>query len=47
LPNYELVTDASGEPTNVTVSYPMDLMKQMLAYSEFTKKARREAEELR
>jgi len=47
MPNYELVTDASGEPTNVTVSYPMDLMKQMLAYSEFTKKARREAEALR
>jgi len=37
MPEYELVTDTSGEITNVTVSYPMDLMKQMLEYSEFTK----------
>ncbi|MEX2117138.1 MAG: peptidase M49 [Bacteroidota bacterium] len=40
MPEYELVNDGSGAITDVTVSYPMDLMKQMLEYSRFTKEAR-------
>ncbi|MGH2567358.1 MAG: dipeptidyl-peptidase 3 family protein, partial [Bacteroidota bacterium] len=43
MPDYEPVTDASGTITDVKVSYPQDLMKQMLAYSAFTRKARMEA----
>lgn len=43
MPEYEPVKDASGAITDVNVSYPQDLMKQMLAYSAFTKKAKEEA----
>ena len=43
MPEYEPVTDASGAITDVKVSYPQDLTKQMLAYSAFTKKGKQEA----
>jgi dipeptidyl-peptidase-3 len=33
MPKLTAVTDASGKITDVTVSYPMDLTKQMLEYS--------------
>jgi dipeptidyl-peptidase-3 len=33
MPKLTAVTDASGAITDVTVSYPMDLTKQMLEYS--------------
>ncbi len=44
-PEYEPVTDTSGTITDVKVSYPQDLMKQMLSFSAFTKKAKQEAME--
>jgi dipeptidyl-peptidase-3 len=47
MPEYEPVTDASGTITDVKVSYPLDLMKQMLSYSAFTKKAKEQARERR
>jgi len=34
MPKLTAVTDASGKITDVTVSYPMDLTKQMLEYSK-------------
>lgn len=40
MPEYEAVTDASGAITDVKVSYPMDLVKQMLGFSAFTKQAK-------
>ncbi|MBI3786703.1 MAG: dihydrofolate reductase, partial [Ignavibacteriales bacterium] len=43
MPEYEPVADASGAMSDVKVSYPQDLMKQMLSYSAFTKKAKAEA----
>ena len=43
MPEYELVKDASGAITDVSVTYPMDLMKQMLAFSRFTKEAKKNA----
>jgi len=43
MPDYEPVTDASGTITDVKVSYPMDLMKQMLSYSKFTREAKEQA----
>lgn len=43
MPDFEPVTDVSGNITDVKVSYPQDLMKQMLAYSAFTKKAKQDA----
>ncbi|MBI2620591.1 MAG: peptidase M49 [Ignavibacteriales bacterium] len=43
MPDYEPVRDPSGVIVDVKVSYPMDLMKQMLAYSQFTKHAKQEA----
>lgn len=43
MPEYELVQDDSGTITDVTVSYPMDLMKQMLGYSKFTKESKQKA----
>jgi dipeptidyl-peptidase-3 len=33
MPKLTAVTDASGQITDVTVSYPQDLTKQMLEYS--------------
>lgn len=46
MPEYEPVTDASGTITNVTVSYPMDLTKQMLGYSKFTREEKEKAREM-
>jgi len=46
MPEYQPVTDVSGAITDVTVSYPMDLMKQMLSYSRFTKEAKEEAKQV-
>lgn len=40
MPEYEAVTDASGNITDVRATYPMDLTKQMLGFSAFTKKAK-------
>jgi dipeptidyl-peptidase-3 len=37
MPKLTAVTDASGKITDVTVSYPMDLTKQMLEYAGATK----------
>jgi dipeptidyl-peptidase-3 len=37
MPKLTAATDASGRITDVTVSYPMDLTKQMLEYSASTK----------
>jgi dipeptidyl-peptidase-3 len=37
MPKLTAVTDASGAITDVTVSYPMDLTKQMLEYSASAK----------
>jgi dipeptidyl-peptidase-3 len=44
MPEYEPVTDASGAITDVKVSYPMDLTKQMLSFSKFTRGAKQEAQ---
>ncbi len=38
MPKLESVTDASGKITDVKVTYPLDITKQMLEYSEFTRK---------
>ncbi len=43
MPEYLPVTDASGSLTDVKVQYPMDLMRQMLSYSRFTKEAKEQA----
>ncbi len=40
MPEYRLVQDNQGNITDVTVSYPLDLMSQMLSYSAFTKSAK-------
>ncbi len=45
MPEYEPVTDASGTITDVNVSYPQDITKQMLRFSAQTKKLKKEAEE--
>ena len=37
-PKLEPVTDAGGKITDVKISYPVDLAKQMLEYSAFTRK---------
>ena len=42
MPEYEPVTDASGTITDVKLSYPMDLTKQMLSFSKFTREAKEE-----
>jgi hypothetical protein len=34
MPKLTAVTDASGAITDVTISYPMDLTKQMLEFAE-------------
>jgi dipeptidyl-peptidase-3 len=41
MPRLEPVKNASGEVTDVTVSYPEDLTKQMLEYSALTGELRR------
>jgi dipeptidyl-peptidase-3 len=41
-PKLEPVMDANGNITDVKVTYPLDLAKQMLEYSAFTKKQRAE-----
>jgi dipeptidyl-peptidase-3 len=43
MPKLELVKDSSGSITDVKVSYPLDLAKQMLEFSAFTKQERQEA----
>lgn len=45
MPDYEAVKDGSGAIVDIKVSYPQDLKKQMLEYSAFTKRAKREAQE--
>jgi hypothetical protein len=40
MPKLEAVKGASGEITDVTISYPMDLTKQMLEYSAATRSLR-------
>ncbi|MEE9187595.1 MAG: peptidase M49 [Bacteroidota bacterium] len=40
MPKLVLVTDEDGAITDVKVEYPLDLTKQMLEYSAFTKKER-------
>jgi dipeptidyl-peptidase-3 len=41
MPTLEAVTDASGAITDVTISYPRDLTRQMLEYSATTRPFRR------
>jgi dipeptidyl-peptidase-3 len=41
MPKLEPVKNASGEITDVTISYPLDLTKQMLEYSALTRELRR------
>src|SRR5438046_2463258 len=41
MPRLEPVRNSSGDITDVTVSYPQDLMKQMLEYSALTRELRR------
>ena len=41
MPKLEAVTNAAGEITDVTISYPHDLTKQMLEYSAATRNLRR------
>lgn len=40
MPEYEAMTDASGNITDVRVTYPMDLTTQMLRFSAFTREAK-------
>jgi dipeptidyl-peptidase-3 len=40
MPKLALVTSGSGDITDVTVSYPMDLTAQMLEYSAATRSLR-------
>ncbi|HWP82987.1 MAG TPA: peptidase M49 [Bacteroidota bacterium] len=42
MPDYEPVKDSNGEIVDVKVSYPQDLMTQMLKYSAFTKQLKKE-----
>jgi dipeptidyl-peptidase-3 len=41
MPRLEAVKNATGEITDVTISYPLDLTKQMLEYSAATRSLRR------
>ncbi len=41
MPKLVPVTDASGAITDVQVEYPLDLARQMLEYSAFTKSERK------
>jgi dipeptidyl-peptidase-3 len=40
MPRLEATTAATGEITDVKISYPQDLMKQMLEYSAATRPLR-------
>ena len=40
MPRLEAVTNASGDITDVTISYPLDLSAQMLEYAAFTRHLR-------
>jgi dipeptidyl-peptidase-3 len=40
MPKLEALTNPSGEITDVTISYPRDLTKQMLEYSATTRPLR-------
>jgi len=44
MPEYEPVTNEKGEVVDVKVSYPLDFTRQMLSYSSFTRKEKKEAE---
>ncbi|MFA6542114.1 MAG: peptidase M49 [Bacteroidota bacterium] len=44
MPELEPVKDAHGTITDIAVSYPLDLAKQMLEYSAFTKEEKSKAE---
>ena len=41
MPRLQAVTSGNGEITDVLISYPQDLAKQMLEYSAFTRELRR------
>jgi dipeptidyl-peptidase-3 len=41
MPKLEAVKDGSGQITDVTISYPQDLTRQMLEYSAATRELRR------
>ena len=43
MPKLEPVKDAKGNITDVKISYPLDLGKQMLEYSAFTKEEKKRA----
>ena len=43
MPRLEPVRDAQGKVVNVKVTYPMDLAKQMIEYSDFTRAERESA----
>ncbi len=43
MPKLEPVNDAKGTVTDVNISYPLDLGKQMLEYSQFTKEEKEKA----
>ncbi len=46
MPKLEPVTDKSGTLTDVAITYPLDLAKQMLEYSAFTKSENAKAKEV-
>ncbi len=46
MPKLEPVKDAKGNITDVTVAYPLDLAKQMLEYSAFTKSEKEKAKKI-
>ena len=46
MPKLEPVKDAKGNITDVTVAYPLDLAKQMLEYSAFTKSEKAKAKKI-
>ncbi len=43
MPKLEPVKDTKGKIIDVNISYPLDLGKQMLEYSAFTKEEKRKA----
>jgi hypothetical protein len=41
MPKLDAVKNAAGEITDISISYPQDLTKQMLEYSAATRELRR------
>jgi dipeptidyl-peptidase-3 len=41
MPRLEAATNSAGEITDVSISYPLDLTRQMLEYSAATRSLRR------